>query len=70
MSQVMNDSVNTRPLCVPGEGGVDGDGDITKPENITAFRNFVLENTERKGMHFLMADGVSLFHTSNCGLYL
>ncbi|XP_036943009.1 cap-specific mRNA (nucleoside-2'-O-)-methyltransferase 1 [Acanthopagrus latus] len=40
-----------------GEGGVDGDGDITKPENITAFRNFVLENTERKGMHFLMADG-------------
>ncbi|XP_062406548.1 cap-specific mRNA (nucleoside-2'-O-)-methyltransferase 1 [Sardina pilchardus] len=40
-----------------GEGGVDGDGDITRPENITAFRNFVLENTERRGMHFLMADG-------------
>ncbi|XP_041107011.1 cap-specific mRNA (nucleoside-2'-O-)-methyltransferase 1-like [Polyodon spathula] len=40
-----------------GEGGVDGDGDITRPENISAFRNFVLENTEGKGVHFLMADG-------------
>ncbi|XP_062267285.1 cap-specific mRNA (nucleoside-2'-O-)-methyltransferase 1 isoform X1 [Platichthys flesus] len=40
-----------------GEGGVDGDGDITKPENVTAFRNFVLESTERRGLHFLMADG-------------
>lgn len=41
-----------------GEGGIDGDGDITRPENITAFRNFVLDNTDRKGVHFLMADGV------------
>ncbi|XP_037541388.1 cap-specific mRNA (nucleoside-2'-O-)-methyltransferase 1 [Nematolebias whitei] len=40
-----------------GEGGVDGDGDITRPENVTAFRNFVMENTERRGLHFLMADG-------------
>ncbi|XP_059212999.1 cap-specific mRNA (nucleoside-2'-O-)-methyltransferase 1 isoform X2 [Centropristis striata] len=40
-----------------GEGGVDGDGDITRPENMTAFRNFVLESTERRGLHFLMADG-------------
>ncbi|XP_049446177.1 cap-specific mRNA (nucleoside-2'-O-)-methyltransferase 1 [Epinephelus fuscoguttatus] len=40
-----------------GEGGVDGDGDITRPENMTAFRNFVLENTERRGLHVLMADG-------------
>uniref|UniRef100_A0A3Q4BLC1 Cap-specific mRNA (nucleoside-2'-O-)-methyltransferase 1 n=1 Tax=Mola mola TaxID=94237 RepID=A0A3Q4BLC1_MOLML len=32
-----------------GEGGVDGDGDITRPENITAFRNFVLESTEKRG---------------------
>ncbi|KAG7244148.1 hypothetical protein INR49_004221 [Caranx melampygus] len=38
-------------------GGVDGDGDITRPENVTAFRNFVLESTERRGLHFLMADG-------------
>lgn len=43
-----------------GEGGVDGDGDITRPENITAFRNFVLENTDNRGLHCLMADGVRL----------
>ncbi|CAB1340109.1 unnamed protein product [Coregonus sp. 'balchen'] len=40
-----------------GENGVDGDGDITRPENISAFRNFVMESTERRGLHFLMADG-------------
>lgn len=40
-----------------GEEGVDGDGDITRPENMTAFKNFVLESTDRKGLHFLMADG-------------
>ncbi|XP_061890784.1 cap-specific mRNA (nucleoside-2'-O-)-methyltransferase 1 isoform X1 [Entelurus aequoreus] len=40
-----------------GEGGVDGDGDITRPENVTAFRNFVLDSTEGTGLHFLMADG-------------
>lgn len=40
-----------------GEGGVDGDGDITRPENISAFRNFVLDNTDHKGVHFMMADG-------------
>ena len=42
---------------------MDGDGDITRPENITAFRNFVLESTEKRGLHFLMADGVRLFHS-------
>ncbi|KAJ7340947.1 hypothetical protein JRQ81_004234 [Phrynocephalus forsythii] len=40
-----------------GEGGIEGDGDITRPENITAFQNFVLDNTDHKGVHFLMADG-------------
>nr|XP_055044555.1 cap-specific mRNA (nucleoside-2'-O-)-methyltransferase 1 isoform X1 [Misgurnus anguillicaudatus] len=40
-----------------GEGGIDGDGDITRPENISAFRNFVLDSTEGRGLHFLMADG-------------
>uniref|UniRef100_A0A673M3R5 Cap-specific mRNA (nucleoside-2'-O-)-methyltransferase 1 n=1 Tax=Sinocyclocheilus rhinocerous TaxID=307959 RepID=A0A673M3R5_9TELE len=40
-----------------GEGGIDGDGDIMRPENITAFRNFVLDSTEGRGLHFLMADG-------------
>ncbi|XP_056589922.1 cap-specific mRNA (nucleoside-2'-O-)-methyltransferase 1 isoform X2 [Triplophysa dalaica] len=40
-----------------GEGGIDGDGDITQPANISAFRNFVLYSTEGRGLHFLMADG-------------
>ncbi|XP_060610056.1 cap-specific mRNA (nucleoside-2'-O-)-methyltransferase 1 [Anolis sagrei] len=40
-----------------GEGGIEGDGDITRPENITAFQKFVLDNTDQKGVHFLMADG-------------
>lgn len=40
-----------------GEGGIEGDGDITRPENVSAFRNFVLESTEKRGLHFLMADG-------------
>ncbi|XP_053316574.1 cap-specific mRNA (nucleoside-2'-O-)-methyltransferase 1 [Spea bombifrons] len=40
-----------------GEGGVDGDGDVTRPENITAFRNFILDNTDHKGVNFMMADG-------------
>lgn len=44
-----------------GEGGIDGDGDITRSENITAFQNFVLDNTDHKGVHFLMADGVGQF---------
>lgn len=52
------------PLLFTGEGGVDGDGDITRPENITAFRNFVLENTDKRGLHCLMADGVRLSDSS------
>lgn len=49
----------TIDLCgFAGEGGVEGDGDITRPENMTAFRNFVMESTEKRGLHFLMADGV------------
>lgn len=46
------------PFFSLGEGGIDGDGDITRSENITAFQNFVLDNTDHKGVHFLMADGV------------
>merc|ERR550539_221420 len=40
-----------------GEGGRDGDGDVFKEENIKAFTKFVLENTDGKGVHFMMADG-------------
>ena len=37
---------------------MDGDGDIYRPENLIAFRDFVLRNTDGHGVHFMMADGV------------
>lgn len=40
-----------------GEGGRDGDGDVFKEENIKSFSNFVLQNTDGQGVHFMMADG-------------
>ena len=43
--------------CHYGKGGYNGDGDIFKEENLTAFRKYVLENSDNKGLHFVMADG-------------
>ncbi|KAI1280796.1 Cap-specific mRNA (nucleoside-2'-O-)-methyltransferase 1 [Halotydeus destructor] len=40
-----------------GKDPVTGDGNIYDPENLVAFRNHVLENTDSKGVHFVMADG-------------
>lgn len=42
-----------------GVGGYNGDGDITRPDNQSEFRNYVMKHTEGKGVHFAMADGVS-----------
>jgi len=42
-----------------GEGGVSGDGDITKPANLVAFREYVMEHTSHMDVHFVMGDGVS-----------
>jgi cap1 methyltransferase len=42
--------------------GKDDDGDVYKPENIAHFRNHVLKNTDGQGVHFMMADGVSLIN--------
>ena len=42
-----------------GVGGYDGDGDITRPDNQLTFKNYVIDNTGGKGVHFVMADGVS-----------
>jgi hypothetical protein len=39
--------------------GIDGDGDIMNPDNLTAFKDFVLKNTDGLGVHFVMGDGVS-----------
>lgn len=40
-----------------GVNGIEGDGNIYVSENLREFRRFVLENTEDKGVHFVMADG-------------
>lgn len=40
-----------------GKGGYDGDGDITEPNNVEEFKNYVLTCTEGRGVHFVMADG-------------
>lgn len=39
--------------------GHDGDGDVYKPKNISSLEKFVKQSTEGKGVHFVMADGVS-----------
>ena len=42
-----------------GINGPEGDGDVYKTENIREFQRHVVNNTEGKGVHFMMADGVS-----------
>jgi hypothetical protein len=44
----------------PGVGVLDGDGDIYRTDNQRVFRQFVWENTGGAGLHFVMADGVSI----------
>ena len=45
-----------------GVNGARGDGDITNADNLTAFREFVLSETDNKGVHFVMGDGVGHCH--------
>ncbi len=45
-------------LLVPGVGVLEGDGDVYRPDNQNEFRNFVMKNTDGKGVHIMMADGV------------
>lgn len=40
-----------------GVGGIDGDGDIYRTDNIEAFRKFIMDSTDGQGVHFVMADG-------------
>lgn len=40
-----------------GINGIDGDGDIYKPENLTEFKKFVMRNTDNQGVHIMLADG-------------
>lgn len=39
--------------------GVKDDGNIFDPANLSSLKEHVLRQTEDKGVHFLMADGVS-----------
>jgi cap1 methyltransferase len=41
-----------------GVNGVDGNGDVTNTANLEEFKKFVLEETNNRGVHFFMADGV------------
>ncbi|XP_069191873.1 cap-specific mRNA (nucleoside-2'-O-)-methyltransferase 1 isoform X2 [Procambarus clarkii] len=40
-----------------GINGLDGDGDVYNPSNITNFVEFVRKTTNDQGVHFMMADG-------------
>ena len=46
-------------VLLAGCNGVDGDGDVCNPNNISAFSKYVLDHTHNIGVHFMMADGVS-----------
>ena len=41
-----------------GINGVNGDGDVTKSQNLKEFQKFVVSSTNHTGVHFMMADGV------------
>ncbi|XP_065911664.1 cap-specific mRNA (nucleoside-2'-O-)-methyltransferase 1-like isoform X2 [Dysidea avara] len=40
-----------------GAGGANGNGDITKSDNLIAFKEYVMEHTDHLGVHFVMGDG-------------
>ena len=46
--------------------GVHDDGDIYNEDNLVEFRRHVLELTDDKGVHFVMADGVSFERFNHC----
>lgn len=41
--------------------GARGDGNVYCPDNIKDFKEKVLHETQHKGVHFMMSDGVSLY---------
>lgn len=42
--------------------GLTEDGDICRPENIEDFARKVLHETQGEGVHFMMSDGVNIYH--------
>lgn len=55
---------------VSGVGGVNGDGDIYRPENLLEFQAFVMRSTQNRGIHFIMGDGVRILVNSAQALRL
>lgn len=41
--------------------GIEEDGDVYKPKNIVSLEKYVMKMTKGKGVHFIMADGVSKY---------
>ena len=42
-----------------GDAGVKDDGDVYDDRNQSSFQEFVMKNTNHRGVHLVMADGVS-----------
>ncbi|KAK2710052.1 hypothetical protein QYM36_013652 [Artemia franciscana] len=45
------------PECFEPYYGKNGDGNVYEPENITSLKDFIYDNTDGRGVHFMMADG-------------
>eukprot|EP00096_Caligus_rogercresseyi_P000286 TRINITY_DN10695_c0_g1_i1.p1 TRINITY_DN10695_c0_g1~~TRINITY_DN10695_c0_g1_i1.p1 ORF type:complete len:816 (-),score=171.50 TRINITY_DN10695_c0_g1_i1:134-2581(-) len=52
-----DDFIQGPPECFEKHYGMDDDGDVFKEGNIVEFTNFVMDSTEGRGVHFMMADG-------------
>ncbi|XP_050548974.1 cap-specific mRNA (nucleoside-2'-O-)-methyltransferase 1 isoform X2 [Daktulosphaira vitifoliae] len=53
----LNDFYAGSPESFQTYYGSAGDGDIYKPKNISSLKDFVMNVTQGKGVHFVMADG-------------
>ena len=56
-SPLVAHSSRRHSLLSIGVNGVDGDGDVTRSENLKEFQKFVVDQTGHRGVHFMMADG-------------
>jgi cap1 methyltransferase len=54
----LTESICASPVTFLPMYGVNGDGNVCCPENIEDFKEKVLHETENRGVHFMMSDGV------------
>lgn len=62
--KVCNSNCASSATFQPLYGAMD-DGNVCCPENIKHFSEKVLHETENKGVHFMMSDGVQFFISVN-----